>query len=128
MPSRTAGGGEGLARLPDWEDQLVTALGALCSEAVDSAKHLGVTLKIVINAVSAKMGGAVTYLTNIFRCLPPPESGYEFDVFTPPEAAERQRGLPRNVRLVATSVGQAAMEEILVGTGHPAAMAEEAES
>jgi glycosyltransferase involved in cell wall biosynthesis len=65
-------------------------------------------LKVVINAVSAKMGGAVTYLTNILRCLPPPESGYEFDVFTPPETAEKQEGLPRNVRLVATSVGQAA--------------------
>jgi glycosyltransferase involved in cell wall biosynthesis len=75
---------------------------------VDSAQHPGVTLKVVINAVSAKMGGAVTYLTNVLRCLPPPESGYEFDVFMPPEAAERQEGLGRNVRLVATSVGQAA--------------------
>jgi len=65
-------------------------------------------LKVVINAVSAKMGGAVTYLTNVLRCLPPPESGYEFDIFLPPEAAERQEGLPRNVRLVATSVGHAA--------------------
>jgi len=65
-------------------------------------------LKIVINAVSAKMGGAVTYLTNVLHCLPPPESGYEFDIFLPPEAAERQEGLPRNVRLVATSVGHAA--------------------
>jgi glycosyltransferase involved in cell wall biosynthesis len=75
---------------------------------VDSSQYPGVTLKIVINAVSAKMGGAVTYLTNILRRLPPPESGYEFDVFTPPEAAERQEGLPGNVRLVATSIGQAA--------------------
>ena len=65
-------------------------------------------MKVVINAVSAKMGGAVTYLTNVLRCLPPPESGYEFDIFLPPEAAERQEGLPRNVRLVATSVGHAA--------------------
>lgn len=75
---------------------------------MDSSQYPGVTLKVVINAVSAKMGGAVTYLTNILRCLPPPESGYEFDVFTPPETAETQKGLPRNVRLVATSVGQAA--------------------
>ena len=89
-----------------------TALGALRSEAVDSSQHLGVTLKVVINAVSAKMGGAVTYLTNVLRCLPPPESGYEFDVFMPPEAAERQEGLPRNVRLVATSVGHAAWWKI----------------
>ncbi len=65
-------------------------------------------MKIVINAVSAKMGGAVTYLTNILRCLPPPESSFEFDVFTPPETAETQKGLPRNVRLVASSIGQAA--------------------
>jgi glycosyltransferase involved in cell wall biosynthesis len=65
-------------------------------------------LKVVINAVSAKMGGAITYTTNVLRCLPPPESGYEFDVFLPPETAERQKGLPRNVRLVATSVGHGA--------------------
>ncbi len=65
-------------------------------------------MKIVINAVSAKLGGAVTYLTNILRHLPAPESGYEFDVFLPPETAERQEGLGRNVRLVPTSVGHAA--------------------
>ena len=65
-------------------------------------------MKVVINAASAKMGGAITYLTNVLRRLPPPESGYEFDVFLPPETAERQEGLGRNVRLVVTSVGHAA--------------------
>ena len=62
----------------------------------------------MINAVSAKMGGAVTYLTNILRRLPPPESGYEFDVFLPPETADKLEGLRGNVRLLATSVGHAA--------------------
>lgn len=65
-------------------------------------------MKMVINAVSAKMGGSVVYLRSLLRCLPPPESGYEFDVFLPPETAEKQGGLGRNVRLIVTSVGHEA--------------------
>jgi len=75
---------------------------------VDSSQHLGVTLKVVINAVSAKMGGAITYLTNVLRCLPPPESGYEFLVFLLPEMAEHQKGVASNVRLIPTQIGRAA--------------------
>lgn len=62
-------------------------------------------MKIAINAVSAKMGGAVTYLTNILRHLPSAESGLEFVVFLPPETAEKQRGLAPNIRLVPTNIG-----------------------
>ena len=75
---------------------------------MDSSQHLGVTLKVVINAVSAKMGGAITYLTNVLRCLPPPESGYEFLVFLLPEMAEHQKGVASNVRLIPTQIGRAA--------------------
>jgi len=60
---------------------------------------------MVINAVSAKMGGAVTYITNLLRHLPGPESGYEFLVFLPPETAGKQSGMHKNVRLVPTTVG-----------------------
>jgi len=65
-------------------------------------------MKIVINAVSAKMGGAVTYLTNVLRCLPPAGSGDEFVVYLPPETAAKQQGLQENVRLVPTMIGHAA--------------------
>jgi len=65
-------------------------------------------MKIVINAVSAKMGGAVTYLTNVLRRLPPPECGDEFVVYLPPETAAKQQGLRENVRLLPTMVGHAA--------------------
>lgn len=65
-------------------------------------------MKIVINAVSAKMGGAVTYLTNVLRCLPPTGSGDEFVVYLPPETAAKQQGLQENVRLVPTMIGHAA--------------------
>jgi glycosyltransferase involved in cell wall biosynthesis len=87
---------------------LVAAVGALCLEALDLAEYLGVTVKVVINAASAKLGGAVTYITNVLRCLPPRESGNEFDVFLPPETAGKQPGLPGNVRLLRTSVGHGA--------------------
>ncbi len=86
-------------------------------------------MKIVVNAASAKMGGAVTYLITVLRSLPPPESGYEFDVFLPPETAEKIEGLPPNVRLIGNlGRSRGVVEETLVGTGHPAALAEEAES
>jgi glycosyltransferase involved in cell wall biosynthesis len=65
-------------------------------------------MKVVINAASAKMGGAVTYIMPVLRSLPPPESGYEFDVLLPPETAEKMEGLPPNVRLTVTSAGRAA--------------------
>ncbi len=64
-------------------------------------------MKIVVNAASAKMGGAVTYLITVLRSLPPPGSGYEFDVLLPPETAEKIGGLPPNVRLTVTSAGRA---------------------
>ena len=67
-----------------------------------------VGMKIVIKAASAKMGGAATYITTLLRSLPAPESGYEFDVFLPPETADKLEGLPPNIRLLVTSVGHAA--------------------
>ena len=65
-------------------------------------------MKVVINAASAKTGGAVTYITNVLRCLPAPESGYEFEVLLPPETAAKQEQLPENVRFVRTAIGHAA--------------------
>lgn len=53
------------------------------------------------------MGGAVTYLANVLRCLPPPESGYEFYVFLPPETAEKLVGLAGNIHLLPTKIGHA---------------------
>lgn len=56
-------------------------------------------MKIAINAVSAKMGGAVTYLSNLLRHLPPPESGDQFFVFLPSETAKGLPDTPANIRL-----------------------------
>ncbi len=53
------------------------------------------------------MGGAVTYLANVLRCLPPPDSGLEFHVFLPPETAEKQIGLAGNIHLLPTKIGHA---------------------
>ncbi len=66
-------------------------------------------MKVVFNAVSAKRGGAVTYLTHVLRLLPPPETGYEFFVFLPPETASAQKDLPSNIRLLTTGVGNQSM-------------------
>jgi len=56
-------------------------------------------VKIVINAVSAKMGGAVSYLANLLQHLPPPESGYQFFVFLPDDTAKLLWNVPGNINL-----------------------------
>jgi len=66
-------------------------------------------MKIVINAASAKMGGAVTYLTNLLRHVPPPESGHEFLVLLPPGTAEAQKNLAPNIKLFPSPVGSAGL-------------------
>ena len=64
-------------------------------------------MKMVINAASAKMGGAVTYLVSLLRHLPPRQSGHEFYVFLPPETAQKLEGLNENIRLIPTTKGHA---------------------
>jgi len=66
-------------------------------------------MRFLINAASAKLGGAVTYITNVLRALPGPESGHEFEVYLPPETAQRLAGLVPNVRVVETNIGHASM-------------------
>ncbi len=65
-------------------------------------------MKVIVNAASAKMGGAVTYIVTVLRSLPQPESGYEFEVMLPPETAEKIEALPPNVRLIGTWASHAA--------------------
>jgi glycosyltransferase involved in cell wall biosynthesis len=60
---------------------------------------LGANLKIAINAASAKMGGAVTYLAHLLRHLPRPESGDWFFVFLPGDTAAVLPEAHRNVSL-----------------------------
>ena len=60
-------------------------------------------VKIVINAVSAKLGGAVSYLAGLLQHLPPPESGYRFFVFLPGETAKLLPGVRGNIELCALS-------------------------
>jgi glycosyltransferase involved in cell wall biosynthesis len=56
-------------------------------------------LKAVINAASAKMGGAANYLANLVEHLPPPESGHQFIVFLPEATGKVLSGISRNVQL-----------------------------
>ncbi len=56
-------------------------------------------MKIVINAASAKMGGAVTYLSNLLRHLPALEGRNQFFVFLPNETAKGLPDLPASIRL-----------------------------
>ena len=60
---------------------------------------IGHPVKVAINAVSAKMGGAVSYLTNLLRHLPPPESGYRFFVFLQADTAKLLEELRGNIQL-----------------------------
>ncbi len=64
-------------------------------------------MKIVINAVSAKSGGAVSYITNLLRHLSMVEEDVQFLVFLPPETAARLEGLKQNARVIPTAIGHA---------------------
>lgn len=56
-------------------------------------------MKVVINAVAAKMSGAVTYVTSLLHHLPPPESGFRFFVFLPGETAKLLPEVRANIQL-----------------------------
>jgi glycosyltransferase involved in cell wall biosynthesis len=58
-------------------------------------------VKIVINAASAKLGGAVSYLAGLLQHLPPPESGYRFFVFLPGQTAKLLPDVRGNIELCA---------------------------
>ena len=64
-------------------------------------------MKIVINAASTKMGGAVTYITNVLRCLCSVENDLQFLVFLPKETAAGLPGLGPNIRILSTEIGHA---------------------
>ena len=66
-------------------------------------------MKIVINAASAKMGGAVSYITNLLRHLSEAGGDDQFIVFLPPETAAKLQGLGRNIRMLPTGIGHAGM-------------------
>jgi glycosyltransferase involved in cell wall biosynthesis len=62
-------------------------------------------MKIVINAASAKMGGAANYITGLLRCFASLEADFQLIVFLPSETAAGLTDLPRNIRLVPTVIG-----------------------
>lgn len=64
-------------------------------------------MKIVINAVSAKSGGAVSYITGLLQYLSTIEGDVQFLVFLPPETAAKLKGLKQNVRVIPTGIGHA---------------------
>lgn len=66
-------------------------------------------MKIVINAASAKMGGAVSYITNLLRHLSQAGEDDQFIVFLPPETAAKLKGLGPNIRVLPTGIGHAGM-------------------
>jgi glycosyltransferase involved in cell wall biosynthesis len=53
------------------------------------------------------MGGAVTYITNFLRHLPPPESGHQFLVILASQTAATHRDLPPNVKVLPTTISYA---------------------
>lgn len=63
------------------------------------------TMKIVINAASTKMGGAVSYLADLLRHLSA-AGDVQFTVFLPPETNRLLRAYGSNVRLLPTRISQ----------------------
>ena len=66
-------------------------------------------MKIVINAASAKMGGAVSYAANLLRQLSAEDGEDEFLVFLPPETAPKLAGFDEHVRVFPTRIGSAGL-------------------
>ena len=64
-------------------------------------------MKIVINAASTKMGGAVSYMANLLRQLSVDGGEAEFLVFLPPETAAKLAGLAPYIRVFPTRIGSA---------------------
>lgn len=64
-------------------------------------------MKIVINAASAKMGGAASYIANLLRQLSAEGDGAEFLVFLPPETAAMLERPGPNIHLLPTPIGSA---------------------
>ncbi len=64
-------------------------------------------MKIVVNAVSAKVGGAVSYITGLVCHLPSGADDVEFVIFLPPETAAKLETHGRGIQIVPTEVGHA---------------------
>jgi glycosyltransferase involved in cell wall biosynthesis len=64
-------------------------------------------MKILLNAVSAKMGGAATYIKNLAHELAALSLPNEFIFFVPTGQAPTIRDLAANIRVVSTDIGYA---------------------
>ncbi len=64
-------------------------------------------MTVVVNAVSAKMGGAATYLRELVRELAGRPPAHRFLFYVPPEQARLAAGLPENIECRVTAVGHA---------------------
>jgi glycosyltransferase involved in cell wall biosynthesis len=64
-------------------------------------------MRILLNAVSAKMGGAANYLKNLAAELARSEDEHEFIFLAPEEQAKGIRELAPNIRVLVTKVGHA---------------------
>src|SRR5215510_3358493 len=64
-------------------------------------------MKIILNAVSAKMGGAANYIKNLARELATLNLEDEFVFFVPQEQAEAIRGFSSMIRVIPTEIGNA---------------------
>lgn len=64
-------------------------------------------MKVLINAASAKMGGAATYIKNLACVLGELNLPDEFIFYVPEEQAEVIRGLAPNIQLISTDINYA---------------------
>lgn len=62
-------------------------------------------MKVVMNAVAAKIGGGVTFITNFLRYLSPLAGDAEFKVLIPPETVAKLGDNAPNVHIIPTRIG-----------------------
>jgi glycosyltransferase involved in cell wall biosynthesis len=62
-------------------------------------------MRMVVNAASTKMGGAVSYITELLQHFAAEARDVEFLAFLPPETAAKLDGLAGNIRLLPVAIG-----------------------
>src|SRR5213593_1435811 len=77
------------------------------TERLQRGRNKKCTMRILLNAVSAKMGGAATYIRNIASELESLAPDDEFICVVPEEQVDRVRGVARNFRVIGTPISNA---------------------
>jgi len=75
-------------------------------------------MRIAINAVSAKSGGALTYMLNLAKDLPDRDGGHQYSFYAPPEVSRDMRKIANSLMFRVTEVPERGMFSRLLWDQH----------